>query len=220
MNEIDAPSMETTKRKGMPAVILAGGLSSRMNGREKTLLDLCGAPLIAHAIRRLRPQTCRIAINANGDVKRFQAFALPVIRDETNENLGPLAGILASLRWAGDMGYSFVVTVAGDTPFFPLDLVERLLSATESQHRPIALAATYLESKGLTRHPIFGIWDTSLADDLQSGLDSGIRKVVHWADQHDAISVEFGVGPPDPFFNVNRPEDLAAAATLQSQIDS
>lgn len=219
MTEIDVLPMEITKRSGIPVVILAGGLSSRMNGREKTLLDLCGAPLIAHVIRRLKPQTRLIAINANGDAKRFQAFELPVIHDETSRNLGPLAGILASLRWAGDMGCSFVVTVAGDTPFFPLDLIERLLSATESQQVPIALAATHVESRGLTRHPTFGIWDTSLADDLQSGLDSGIRKVVHWANQHDAVSVEFDAGPPDPFFNVNRPEDLAAAATIQSQID-
>ena len=37
-------------------VILAGGLSTRMGGQDKALLDLSGSPLIKHAIDRLENQ--------------------------------------------------------------------------------------------------------------------------------------------------------------------
>ena len=52
-------------------VILAGGLSSRMGGGDKSLLDLDGRPILAHVIARLSPQVDRLALNANGDPDRF-----------------------------------------------------------------------------------------------------------------------------------------------------
>ena len=202
---------------GTLGVILAGGLSSRMRGPEKTLLDLGGTPLIGHAIRRLRSQVDQLAINANGDPKRFVSFNLPVIPDLSSGNDGPLAGILAGLIWAKDRGFSEIVTAAGDTPFFPEDLVARLRLAARTHGTPISLAATMDPEKGLMRHPTFGLWPVGLADDLRQTLDSGTRKVVMWTDRHGSASAEFDPGPPDPFFNVNRPEDLAAAAAMLAE---
>ena len=195
-------------------VILAGGLSSRMRGPEKTRLGLGGKPLIAHAIDRLRPQVDRVVINANGDAERFAEFRLTVVADLNDDREGPLAGVLAGMDWGRSHGFSHVVTVAGDTPFFPMDLAARLQAQAAASETPIALAASEAPGRGLVRHPTFGIWPVSLADDLQRALAAGTRKVVLWTDEHGAATAAFGQGPPDPFFNVNRPEDLAIAEQL------
>ncbi|MEM7693843.1 MAG: molybdenum cofactor guanylyltransferase MobA [Pseudomonadota bacterium] len=185
-------------------VILAGGLARRMGGGDKCLVPLGHAPMLTHIIARLRPQVDALALNANGDPTRFAAFNLPVLPDPLPDNPGPLAGILAGLTFAQAQGASHVVSVAGDTPFFPADLVARLSAASA----PIALAATR-EDGTVRRHPTFGLWPVSAADDLLAALHDGVRKVVVFADAVGAETVVFD--DDDPFFNVNRPEDLEAA---------
>jgi len=187
-------------------VILAGGRGARMGGVDKALVTLDGAPLIAHVIRRLGPQVDALAINAGGDPGRFAAFGLPVLPDPVPDQPGPLAGILAGMRWAGQQGASHVVTAATDTPFLPSDLVDRLTGAAHRTHQPIALA----ESGGRL-HPTFGLWPVSLADDLALALEAGTRKVGAWALSEGAARVAFADQPHDPFFNINTPGDLDTA---------
>ncbi|MEM6490044.1 MAG: NTP transferase domain-containing protein, partial [Pseudomonadota bacterium] len=80
-------------------VILAGGLARRMGGGDKALLALAGRPLLAHVIERLAPQVDGLALNANGDPARFARFGLPVLADTVPGFAGPLAGVLAGMRW-------------------------------------------------------------------------------------------------------------------------
>lgn len=187
-------------------VILAGGQARRMGGGDKALLPLGGDTLLGHVIARLEPQVANLALNANGDPDRFASFGLPVLGDSIDGFAGPLAGVLAGMDWAADRGADHIVTAAADTPFFPPDLVPRLLLAVETSGHPIALAKT--ESG---RHPTFGLWPVVLRDDLRSALASGVRKVVAWTDMHGAASAEFPSGVLDPFFNVNTPEDMKMA---------
>lgn len=193
-------------------VILAGGQSRRMGGGDKGLLRLGGETLLARVIDRLEPQVAEVALNANGDVARFDGFALPIIADSVAEFPGPLAGVLAGMDWAAAQGHSHIVTAAADTPFFPCDLVPRLMLAAETA--PIALAATPDPKRGLSRHPTFGLWSVALRDDLRAALKDGVRKVVAWTDKHGAATAEFPATPFDPFFNVNTPEDMARAEGL------
>ena len=92
---------------------------------------LGGKPILTRIIERLRPQVSEIVINANGDPDRFDAFGLPVVSDSVAGHQGPLAGVHAALEWvrANRPDVEHIVTVATDTPFFPADLVHRLLSA-------------------------------------------------------------------------------------------
>ena len=100
--------------------VLAGGLSRRMEGREKSLLPLAGEPLIERVVSRLGAQIEPVIINANGDHTRFDWLALPVVEDTIKEFAGPLAGVIASMRWAQrTTDISHILTVAADTPFFP-----------------------------------------------------------------------------------------------------
>ena len=194
-------------------VILAGGLSRRMGGGDKSLHYLDKKPLICHVIERLHEQATPLALNANGDPSRFSTFGLPVIADATRDFAGPLAGVLAGIRWAAKAAPDarFIVTAACDTPFFPLDLVKRLLGSTDEAYPCIALAAS-----GGNTHPVFGLWSVALADDLALSLEAGTRKVLHWTDRHPHFIVEFdfanfGGARVDPFFNANTPQDLVEA---------
>jgi molybdopterin-guanine dinucleotide biosynthesis protein A len=192
-------------------VILAGGQSRRMGGGDKGLLDLGGKPMLAHVIERLRPQVGTIAVNANGDPARFAPFRLPVIPDTVSGFVGPLAGVLAGMRWSAARAPQarWIVTAAGDAPLLPRDLVARLLAAAEgAPDTAIALA----QSHGAL-HPVIGLWPVALADDLEAELARGVRKVLHWTDRHGTVPVPF---PPariggvelDPFFNANTPQEL------------
>ena len=193
-------------------IILAGGLSRRMGGGDKGLLALGGETLLARVIARLEPQVAEIALNANGDTARFEGFGLPVIADSVAEYPGPLAGVLAGMDWAAARGHTHIVTAAADTPFFPCDLVPRLMLASENA--PIALAATPDPKRGMARHPTFGLWPVDLRDDLRAALGNGVRKVVAWTDKHGTAVAEFSATPFDPFFNVNTPDDMARAEGL------
>lgn len=183
-----------------------------MGGGDKGLLRLGGETLLARVIARLEPQVSEVALNANGDAARFAAFGLPVIADSVAEFPGPLAGVLAGMDWAAARGHSHIVTAAADTPFFPCDLVPRLMLAAETD--PIALAATPDPNRGLARHPTFGLWPVSLRDDLRAALAAGVRKVVAWTDRHGTAVARFEAEPFDPFFNVNTPDDMARAEAL------
>jgi len=196
-------------------ILLAGGRSSRMGGGDKCLRPLAGRPILAHIIERLKPQVCDMIINANGDVARFASFGLPVVADSVAGYAGPLAGVHAGLQWvrASRPDIRYAVTIAADTPFFPSDLVQRFLA--ELAHHPTLLVARSEEGV----HPVVGLWPVTLAGDLEDSLKEGMRKVGSFTEEHGAVEVSFppvkvGGRPIDPFFNINRPEDLAEAEAL------
>ncbi len=193
-------------------VILAGGQATRMGGGDKGLLPLGQGTLLSSVIDRLEPQVAGLGLNANGDAARFADLGLPVLADSIEGFAGPLAGVLAGLDWAAEQGAETIVTAAADTPFFPCDLVPRLLLAADGMTHPLALAATPDAKRGTARHPTFGLWPVALRDDLRSALAVGLRKVVHWTEKHDGREALF----PDEaaFFNVNTPEDLATAEAM------
>lgn len=186
-------------------VILAGGSGRRMGGADKALLRLSGTTLVARALDRLWPQVEAVAISANGDPARFSGLGVPVLADAVPQ--GPLSGVLAGLDWAASQGATDLVTVAVDTPFFPPDLVPRLLLAAETAGTPVALAES-----GDRVHPTFGLWGLALRDDLRSALARGEARVMDFARRHHFATAPF---PQETaFLNLNTPEDLARAEAL------
>jgi len=199
-------------------VLLAGGKSSRMGGADKSLLPLAGRPILAHVIARLGPQVAALVIVANGDLSRFAGFGLPVVADRVPGHAGPLAGIHAGIAWAkaNRPDAPFVISAAADTPFLPTDLVDRFRKECGEDGETLAVARS---EAGL--HPVFGLWPVSLAADLEAALGRGEFKAQDWVRAHGAGEVLFpavriGGRDIDPFFNINRPADLAAAEALLS----
>ncbi|MER9674355.1 molybdenum cofactor guanylyltransferase MobA [Mesorhizobium sp. M0208] len=201
-------------------IILAGGRSSRMGGGDKTLLALGDGTLLDRVVSRLGPQVGPLALNANGDPTRFAATGLPVLADTVKGYAGPLAGILTGLEWASDAACQALVTAAGDTPFLPKDMVERLLAAAYARPGSIAVSCS-----GGKRHPTFALWPLGLDQALRQFLvEEDNRRVAAFIDRHGFVEVEFpilkfGGAEIDPFFNINTPDDLAQAAHLLQSIE-
>lgn len=191
-------------------IILAGGLSRRMGGDEKSLMKLAGKQPVAWVADALRPQVEHLALNANGDPERFDFLGLQVIPDTVDGFVGPLAGVLSGMRWANSLdGITHLVTAAADTPFLPGDLVEKLSNAQlDGLDIPMA------QSVGRV-HPVFGLWPVGLADDLEHFLVSeDKRKILEFADRYRRQSVNFDKPGADPFFNINTPDDLKKAQQM------
>jgi molybdopterin-guanine dinucleotide biosynthesis protein A len=134
-----------------------------------------------------------------------------VVADSIPDYAGPLAGILAALDWLAEHrpGLPWLVSVAGDGPFLPPDLVARLHQAREVAGTPLACAAS-----GGQAHPPIGLWPVALRDDLRAALLAGERKIDRWTARHGCAMAEWPAEPVDPFFNANAPEDLAEAEAI------
>jgi molybdopterin-guanine dinucleotide biosynthesis protein A len=183
------------------ALILAGGGATRMGGGDKPLLPLAGTTVLDTLLARLTPQARQIALSANGDPFRFARFNLPVLPDPPWAQ-GPLAGVSAGLTWAAGIGATTLLTVPGDTPFIPADLVARL-----------GAAPAWAESAGAV-HPLVALWPVAAAETLATWLQNGFSlRVRDFGLELGMRTVNFP-GDPDPFLNINTPADLAQAEKL------
>lgn len=197
-------------------LLLAGGLARRMGGGDKPLRTIAGRTILAHVIERLGPQCDGLLLNANGDPARFADYGLPVVADSVPDFAGPLAGILAGLDWLAERrpDAQWLVSVAADTPFIPRDLVARLQAERDAADVPLACAA----SGGWT-HPVIGLWPVALREELRHALTvEDERKIDRWTVRHGVVAVAWPAAPVDPFFNANRPDDLAEAERLHAAL--
>jgi molybdopterin-guanine dinucleotide biosynthesis protein A len=212
--------MTEPQTESIVGVVLAGGRSRRMGGGDKALRDLGGRTMLAHIIATLTPQVGRVIVNANGDPARLATLGLPVVPDGTHDYAGPLAGILTGLRWAAANARRVrrIVTVPGDAPFLPSDLVARLVAASDAGGGAIAVA----QSVGVLHH-VTALWPVALADALAAAVERGERQVGNWAARQGIVAVPFdpvqmGGRTVDPFFNINTPDDYLEAATLMGLV--
>ena len=196
-------------------LVLAGGLARRMGGGDKALIRIGNETILSRTLSRLRPQVSGVVLNANGDPARFASFGLPVVADSVPDFAGPLAGILAGLDWAAAHAPAIadLVSVPGDCPFLPGDLVARLSAARQAAGQPLACARS-----GEWRHPVVGLWPVALRDDLRKALfEEGLHKIEAWTARHGVAIADWPTAPVDPFFNVNTPEDAAEAERIAAQ---
>lgn len=210
------------ERQHIAGLILAGGQSRRMGGGHKSLLELAGQSLLARAVARLEPQVATLALSVNQDQARFQGFGLPLLADLETDFAGPLAGVEAGLSWAqqqrdAGLDLRYLALASCDAPFFPLDLVARLAEALAAQ--PEARLAMAVSQE--RRHPVFSLWSLELLAPLSGALHAGTRKVEAFTEPQGVALVawplqELGDNEDglDPFFNINRPEELAEAERL------
>ena len=198
-----------TGPEAVAGVVLAGGQSRRMGGGDKGLRVIGGRPMLDHVVERARPQVSRLILNTGSGRARFAGYGLPVVPDVVEGFAGPLAGILTGLQWAAENlpEARWVASFASDAPFLPADLVARLWAAVEKEGADMATARS-----GGRAHPVFGLWPVSLKDHLYRAMtEDGVRKIDLWTAGLSNAHVDFPCDPVDPFFNINRPDDLVAA---------
>jgi len=198
--------------KKVVGAIIAGGQSTRFGGDDKFFEKLGGKSLIGHVVERVQPQTEILIINSNSDAALFDRQSLPVVSDSIAGFAGPLAGILAGMDWVRKNHPStrWMATFPSDAPFIPLDCVKKMLECAENDDVDIVCAA----SNG-RMHPVCALWYVGLAPDLRrSMLYEDMRKIDLWTVRHKLSTVKFSNSSYDPFFNINRPEDLKCAEDI------
>jgi len=199
-------------------LVLAGGLARRMGGGDKARIRVGGATILARVLACLKPQCERIIINANGDPARFADTGLPVVADSVPDFAGPLAGILAGLDWVAAHApqLEWLLSVPGDCPFLPKNLLARLHDARLAEGTPLACARS-----GEWRHPVVGLWPVKMREDLRHALtQEGLHKIEIWTARHGIAIADWPAEPVDPFFNVNTPDDAARAEALAARYDT
>ncbi len=196
-------------------VVLAGGQARRMGGGDKTRIRVGGMTILERVLARIAPQCARLVLNAAGDAARFADSGLAVIADSVPDHAGPLAGVLAGLDWAASEApeIAWLVSVPGDCPFLPRDLVARLHQARLAAGGQIACAAS-----GERRHPVVALWPVALRADLRRAVtEEGLRKVDQWSARYRRGVAEWPIAPVDPFFNINTPEEAAEADRIAAR---
>jgi molybdopterin-guanine dinucleotide biosynthesis protein A len=189
-------------------VILAGGSGRRMGGADKGLLPFHGRPMIEWVLERLAPQVGEVLINANQNLDRYAVYGYRVVPDEVEGSAGPLAGLHRGMKEALS---PLIATVPCDSPFLPLDLVQRLARPVSSDQAQLSVART-----GTRAHPVFCVARRDLLPHLERFLAEGGRKFDAWYSSLRTVEVAFD-DQPEAFENLNTLEELRAAELLNSE---
>lgn len=195
--------------------VLAGGQSSRLGLANKALAELGGKPLLAHVTQRLAGQVSRIMISAQSTDPRLAAFGDELVVDVVQRHRGPLTGLCSALlRLECRDDGEWLLLCPCDAPFLPTDLAERLFAGAVQEEHPAAVAS-YQGRK----QPVFSLWSRAVLPLIRGAVlergEGGLMRVLA-AIPHAVV--EWPEQQPSPFFNVNTPEDLAAAqAALDAQ---
>jgi molybdopterin-guanine dinucleotide biosynthesis protein A len=197
-------------RVSIAGVVLAGGMSRRMGGRDKALEMLAGVPLIGHVIDGIRRQVSDLALSVEQPRPRLAAFGLPQLADPAPGHRGPLSGLLSGLRHFSDR-YPWVLLAPCDAPFLPADLGSKLLAGALEKSLPGAVAVYRGEWQ-----PTFSIWHRSLLPEVERAVEGsglgGFKQLMRTVNVAGCSwRVDEGSRNPPPFLNVNDPETLEEA---------
>lgn len=166
------------------ALILAGGLSSRM-GQDKALLNIHGQNLLSHMQQLALAAGAKQVLISRNQAGFIQDFTAPMLHQQ-----GPLAGILASFSHCSS---ARLLVLAVDTPLLTASTLQLLLNADTRQ-------ATYFADNPL---PCVLPVNTALARQIEQQLKAGKRSVKHLLTDLNALAVAC---PEAELLNANTPE--------------
>lgn len=203
MNKINAGNIA--------AVVLAGGKSLRMNGRNKITLPFANNTLLGHTIAKLQSQVGYVVLNCNEPSAVPSDIKLPIVPDQHNGTAGPLDGLVSTMAWLKSLasGHRWLLSAPVDCPFLPPDFLLKLKKGIEEKHANIAFATS-----ANNKHYACSLWSLELAEEGRKYLNSGQRAIKHFISQQDYLEIEFPLKDTDPFFNINTPKDYENALKI------
>jgi molybdopterin-guanine dinucleotide biosynthesis protein A len=192
-------------------VILAGGLSKRLNGRDKAMIAIHGKPILDHIVAVYSDIFSEIILVTNTPQAYLNWNMLTVTDLLTVRS--SLTGIHAGLFYASR---PYVFVSACDAPFIKPELVQLLIS----QARPGTDAVIPETANGL--EPLCAVYSKSCMKTIESHIQQEKLKIqrVFQESRINRIS-EARVRKADPdlvsFVNINTPEDLMAVKSLEKE---
>lgn len=193
------------------AIILAGGKAERLGGINKALLEVGGTKLIDRA--KAVVAGCAPVLLSVGRAA-FELEGMVHVPDLPGDYAGPLAGVAAGIDWLRAEPPEMVLTLAVDTPFFPLDFLARALPL-------MASAPAVLGAFGGQDYPTNGLWRFAEVAGLPDGVREGTapHSLKRLAERLGAARLDYaGLVSEDPFVNANTPQDLAFLRLRASRI--
>ena len=186
--------------------VLAGGKSHRF-GEDKSQVKLGDKLLIDYILSEIIDEFEELLIISNNHIEFKKSDKISIIKD-FKKDLGPLGGVLSSMKWIknNSKNYQWVSTFPTDTPFFHNQILKEFLKKINLNKGKLF----FIKSNN-TRHNIFGLWSIDLMNKLEEDLEKGVRKVEDWADSVGVNIIEMEFDKIDPFFNINTREDLEKA---------
>lgn len=202
-----------TDQYNVGVCVLAGGQARRMGGKIKPLIEVAEKTILSHILDNIKQQTTGpVVLNVNSASEQFADYDLPLVKDVIPDFAGPLAGILTGLDWMSRQNPKpdYMLSLPGDAPLIPKDLVERLMKAITETSSDIASV-----SSNNRTHPVIALWSLDLLEDLRTGVvEEHIRKIDLWTGKRKTVYVDWKTDAYDPFYNINRTEDLKGAEDI------
>jgi molybdopterin-guanine dinucleotide biosynthesis protein A len=192
----------------LSVVVLAGGHSERL-GRDKSLLELGGEPLLARTVQRLGALGDDLVVVTN-NAARYESLSLAarLVPDE-EPGMGSLMGVYSGLQAAR---HPYTLVVACDMPFLSLPLLCYMVSLAPSHDVVIPRLGSLLE-------PLHAIYGKACVPFMKELLDRGERKItafLHRVRVRFVDEAELDRFDPDrrSFVNVNTAEDWVRVQEL------
>jgi len=192
------------------AVVLAGGKSKRF-GEDKNQAKLGDKTLLEHVLFKISNKFNETLIVSSHSLKIKKRKNETIIPDYLN-NLGPLAGVLSSMKWIKEKKkqYKWIATFPSDTPFFDTSIIDEYKKKIKLNQDPL-----YFIKSNNKRHNIFGLWSIDLLETLENDLiKNNFRKVEEWANKIGVKTIDVKIKKFDPFFNINTIKDLEEAKNI------
>lgn len=172
-----------------PAVILAGGKSSRM-GKDKTLLPFRGYPTLTHFCYDRFSQIFKSVFVSSKELK-FEPN-LPLIKDDF-DSFSPMGALAVVLENFKD---EFVFINPADMPFTSENAIKTL-------HANLKGVKICLAKDSEFTHSLCGFYHSSLAPKAREFYEKGKHKIGLLFKEANFKTIEFD----EKFYNINYPDE-------------
>jgi molybdenum cofactor guanylyltransferase len=188
------------------ALVLAGGRSTRMQ-RDKAALTYHGRTQLEWAMSLLQPHAQRVFVSVRADQTRDPVRARFDQIVDAQENLGPIAGIMAAQAKYPQVAW---LVVACDLPFLDHSTLSTLIAAREPQR----LATAYRSSHDVLPEPLCAIYEPASRERLIEYVATGKNCPRKFLIKSDVQLID----EPNPHAldNVNTPDEYSSAVTALS----
>jgi molybdopterin-guanine dinucleotide biosynthesis protein A len=195
-----------TSAPAIYALVLAGGRSTRMH-RDKATLAYHGRTQLEWAVSFLEPHVQRVFVSIRPDQVNDPTRARFDQIVDTQENLGPIAGIMAAQAQYPNVAW---LVLACDLPFLDDRTLETLMAARQPQR----LATAYRSSHDVLPEPLFAIYEPSSREAILAHVASGKNCPRKFLINSDVRLLD--APNPHALDNINTPDEYGSAVTALS----
>jgi molybdenum cofactor guanylyltransferase len=184
----------------LSAIVLAGGMSSRM-GQDKALIPIQGVPLLQ--------LVCQIAESCADTVyvvtpwqERYQHLVsskIQFIRETQSLSHGPLVGFAQGLA---QVKTEWVLLLACDLPKLQVEVLQAWVAELKDVDEDAIAALCYTKSW----EPLCGFYSRRSLSSLVKYIEKGGRSFQGWLKENHIFALS--LSNPEMLFNCNTPEDL------------